>query len=192
MADSKIFAPLGANNHSERERVPCDYYATSPEAIDRLVAHHKLPKVILEPACGEGHLSRRLEELGHVVYSSDIIDRGFGERRDFFEMDSLPPDCHCILTNPPYSRSADFVLHALDLLPKGGVCYMFLKITFLEGSARYNSIFKDNPPMCMYQFISRVPCAPNGDFLAIKSSAVSYAWFMWMKGFKGPTMVQWI
>lgn len=38
----------------------------------------------------------------------------------------------------------------------------------------------------------RIPCAQGGDFSAIKSSAVSYAWFLWVKGYRGPTMVQWI
>ncbi len=38
----------------------------------------------------------------------------------------------------------------------------------------------------------RVPDAPGGDFPAIKSSAVSYAWFLWGKSYRGPTMVQWI
>lgn len=36
MSDTSIYAPLGASNHSGRERVPGDYYATSPEAVDRL------------------------------------------------------------------------------------------------------------------------------------------------------------
>lgn len=192
MSDTSIYAPLGASNHSGRERVPGDYYATSPEAVDRLAAAIPLPAVIWEPACREGHLSRRLAELGHTVYSSDLIDRGFGETRDFFQADGCPPDCSCILTNPPYSKGAEFVLHALDILPAYGTCFMFLKTTFLEGKTRYESLFRNNPPLCVYQFISRVTCAPGGDFSAIKSSAVSYAWFLWEKGFRGPTILRWI
>lgn len=34
--------------------------------------------------------------------------------------------------------------------------------------------------------------APGGDFSAIKSSAVSYAWFLWMKDYSGPTILRWI
>jgi hypothetical protein len=35
-------------------------------------------------------LSERLKELGHEVWSYDIVDRGYGEVQNFFEMLTLP------------------------------------------------------------------------------------------------------
>lgn len=32
----------------------------------------------------------------------------------------------------------------------------------------------------------------NGEFDKITSSAVAYAWFVWVKGFTGETTVRWI
>lgn len=177
-----VFACLGASNHSDHEREKNDYYATDPIALELLTKKIKLPHVICEPACGEGHLSKWLVEHGHKVYSSDLIDRGYGDVQDFFEMDKLPDDCSTILTNPPYKYALEFVLHSLKLLPEKGLCIMFLKTTFLESVGRYNALFKDNPPCIVAQCISRVQCCINGEFDKVKSSsAQAYAWFIWQK-----------
>lgn len=78
---NSIYKTLGASNHTNEEREVDDFYATSPIAIDILVGypHISLPKYIWEPSCGSGCLSKRLEQKGHVVTSTDLIDRGYGQ-----------------------------------------------------------------------------------------------------------------
>ncbi len=46
----------------------------------------------------------------------------------------------------------------------------------------------------IYQFKGRVICAKNGDFENMKKvgSAVSYAWFEWVKDYNGVTNICWI
>lgn len=73
-----IFATLAASNHSEGEREINDYYATDSKAIDALLEKATLNNDLWECACGEGHLSKRLLELGYNVKSTDLIYRGFG------------------------------------------------------------------------------------------------------------------
>lgn len=74
-----IYTCLGASNHSLTDREENDYYATDPIAIDCLLAGGaKLSHNLWECACGEGHLSKRLSEYGHIVKSTDLIERGFG------------------------------------------------------------------------------------------------------------------
>lgn len=189
-----VFSILGASNHSAKDREEQDFYATDPTVLDLLSAKYKIPCVVLEPACGTGCLSQWLIDKGHKVYSSDLIDRGYGEVQNFFEMISLPEDCNCILTNPPYKYATEFVLHSLSLLPLGGQLVMFLKTTFLETERRYNEIFKNTPPRYVYQFIHRAMCAKNADFDEARKmgSAVSYAFFVWEKGYKGQTILDWI
>ena len=110
-----VFRSIGASNHSPQEREKNDYYATDPKAIDLLLTKERPAPRIWECACGEGHLSKRLTELGFKVYSSDLIARGFGEQKDFLKQTELPlPHCD-ILTNPPYKYAAEFVPQALDL-----------------------------------------------------------------------------
>jgi hypothetical protein len=190
------YITLGASNHTVKERQTEDYYATDPVAIDGLKAVFEIPQNVWECSCGQGHLSKRLKEFGHTVYSTDLVDRGYGIGNvDFLKTTELPKDCTCILTNPPYKYALEFINHALDLLPDGGFCIMLLKTTFLEGKKRYLNLFSKNPPKYVFQFSSRLLCAKNGDFeTMIKGggSAVSYAWFVWEKGFKSDTVVRWI
>jgi 2-polyprenyl-3-methyl-5-hydroxy-6-metoxy-1,4-benzoquinol methylase len=79
-----IYSTLGASNHSESERAENDYYATDPKAIDYLLEKATLNRNIWECACGEGHLSKRLTELGYNVKSTDLIDRGLGGVQTFY------------------------------------------------------------------------------------------------------------
>ena len=72
------FTTLGASNHSEHDREINDYYATEPRVIAELLERETFSDLIWECACGEGHLSKELEKLGKTVYSSDLINRGYG------------------------------------------------------------------------------------------------------------------
>ncbi|SFL49580.1 NAD(P)-dependent oxidoreductase [Lactococcus garvieae] len=182
------FATLGANNHSDVIREVNDYYATDPRAVEMLLEKEKFNSIILEPSCGEGHISRVLLDGGYAVKSSDLIDRGFGDVKDFFEIDEFNGD---IITNPPYKIALDFVKHSLDIIPEGNKVAMFLKLQFLEGKAR-KEFYKNNPPKKIYVASGRLVCAMNGDFEKYKSSAVAYAWFIWEKGYKGSPEIDWI
>lgn len=192
---NSIFKTLGASNHTDKRREENDFYATDPVAIDLLVKKITLPMQIFEPACGAGHLSVRLEELGHEVKSCDIVDRGFGEVKDFFSVNEPPfVGDFAVVTNPPYKFAKEFVLHALELVPVGGLVCMFLKTTFAEGKGRFNSLFSIYPPLVVLQCVERILCAKNGDFKTRKKegSAVAYAWWVWQKGYTGPTTLDWV
>lgn len=51
---STIYTTIGASNHFDTTREEHDFYATFPEAIDRLFEVEKFPDTIWEPACGMG------------------------------------------------------------------------------------------------------------------------------------------
>lgn len=134
------------------------------------------------------------------MYSTDIIERDYAldELQDFLaatEAD-MPFERDCdILTNPPYKYATEFVLKALELLRPGRSCYMFLKLTFLEGKRRREELFDKCPPRAIYVFSERVLCAKNAEFDRMREgggSAVAYAWFVWQKGYTGATEVRWI
>lgn len=195
---NSIFKTLGASNHTDKAREANDYYCTDPKAIDALlgsVVGFKIPEKVWECACGTGHLSERLAYFGRDVVSSDLVDRGYGQVVDFLECEDMPQGCSCIITNPPYKYALEFVKHSLELLPEGGLCIMFLKTTFLEGQRRWKEIYRSTPPKWVLQFRKRVLCAKNGRFEEMRrggGSAVSYAWFVWEKGYKGKTTIEWI
>lgn len=189
------YAQLGASNHCDHERQNEDFYATSPEAIDKLKAVYDIPKNIVEISAGNGHLSERLKELGHNVISWDIIQRDYplDQVQDFLAVKELPKG-YSILTNPPFNKCAEFVLHSLDLLENGQQAIFFLKIQFLESQKRYKEIFSKYPPKYIYVFKERCLCAMNGEFEIDgkrQSSAVCYAWYVFEKEFKGDTILRW-
>lgn len=196
---ASIFKGIGATNHAKGERASMDFYATSSQAIDKLATKFEIPKKVWECACGDGSLSRRLKQLGHDVFSTDIVDRGyedFNGELDFLSLEAYEHrgEFDCILTNPPYVMCTEFILRALELLPEGGYACFFLKTTALEGRKRYEQIYKNTPPYLVLQFVDRILCAKNGDFEQAKKdgSAVSYCWAIWRKNYSGKTMVDWI
>ena len=191
-----VFVTLGSSNHTDKEREPNDFYATDPIAIDKLIGSIGfITSVVWECACGTGCLSERLKQYCHGVVSTDAIDRGYGQVQDFLLAKEMPSGCSCIITNPPYKLATEFIIHALSLLHDGGRCIMFLKTTFLEGEKRHRLLFSKYPPhQRILQFSKRVLCAKNAEFqkMCKVGSAVSYAWFVWEKGYKGETTITWI
>ena len=182
------FATLAASNHSAGEREVNDYYATEPKAVELLLEKETFNKHILEPSCGEGHISNVLIAHDYDVESYDLIDRGYGRVQDFFDIQEFNGD---IITNPPYKVAAQFVQHAIDIVPIGNKVAMFLKLQFLEGKAR-RKFFNINPPKTVYVASGRLNCAKNGEFDKYTSSAVAYAWFVWEKGYTGKPEIEWI
>src|SRR3546814_8432653 len=55
-----------------------DFYPSPRSATLALLSVERFEGTIWEPACGNGAISRVLEEQGHEVVSTDLIDRGYG------------------------------------------------------------------------------------------------------------------
>lgn len=128
---------------------------------------------------------------GHSVIGIDTVDRGWKGTivQDFLEYDKeISID---VVMNPPYHDADKHVLHALDMMsPKNKVC-AFLKIQFLESSKR-KRLFDKYKPKRIYVYRKRVACGLNGDFTKVKSSAVMYCWFIWIKGCNDDPVIKWI
>ena len=146
---------------------------------------------IWECACGQGHLSEVLKNKGYNVWSTDLIDRGYGETGVDFIAPLLYEWRGDILTNPPYKYAKEFVEKAMEILEKQYYCIMFLKIQFLEGQARRKMFYK-YPPKYIYVNSVRQTCYINGDMSKKMSSATCYCWYIWEKGYLGEPKVRWI
>ena len=188
--EQSVFTTHGASSHSEGERAEHDYYATEPRATELLLGVEAFTGSIWEPACGEGHISRVLENVGYEVFSSDIVYRGYGWEHEIDFLECVTPYADNIVTNPPYNKAKEFVEKALELIEDGFKVAMFLKLTFLESKGR-KELFDKYPPKTIYVSRSRLNCAKNGDFTK-RGSAVCYSWFVWEKGFYGNPEIKWI
>lgn len=183
-------ATLGARNYALNERQEDDYYATEPKALELLLEHERFSDNIWECACGGGHLAEVLRNHGYNCLATDLKAHGYGEVGVDFLKAHEPFDGD-IITNPPYKYDLEFVEKALDLVAEGHKVAMFLKLQFLEGKTR-RKFFDKHPPKVIYVSSGRLRCAMNGDFdKYAKSSAVTYAWFIWEKGCDTPPIIKW-
>ena len=190
MVNQSVYRNIGASNHSLGTREENDFYATDPLAGKLLL--EILPELnnIWECACGEGHLAKVFNSAGKLAKATDLIDRGYGDVENFLLCSESYRNGD-IVTNPPYIYAQQFVEHALSLVDTGRYVCMFLKVLFLEGKAR-KKLFSQYPPKTVYISSSRINCAKNGDFKSYTSSAIAYAWFVWLKDYQGKTIVEWI
>lgn len=187
--NASTFKTIGASNHCTEERADKDYYATEPAATDWLCRIEPFDGPILEPSCGEGHISKRLMAHGYEVTSRDLVERGFGDVADFLSEENVFWDGD-IVTNPPYAFAQEFVEKSLAIIPEGRKVAMFLKLTFLEGKKRAE-LFSSTPPIRVWVSRGRFKCAKNGDFEHSPGSATAYGWFVWKKGFVGHPEIRW-
>jgi len=190
---------LGSSIHTGDPRATDDFYATPPRATHLLTELECFTNPIWEPACGKGHISEPLKSYGYEVYSTDLIDRGYGDGvLDFLAYTgqsiegAWPGD---IITNPPFTLAVPFVKRALRYVKDGGKVAMFLRTLFLESQDRF-ALFRVAPPRVVYVSVLRFVCAKNGDFKKIHqdgltSGAMAYSWFVWEKGFQGDPVIKW-
>lgn len=191
----KLNLTMGARNGANNDREPNDFYATHPDATKAFLVqlekdNVKLDRLIWEPACGQGHISEVLKEFGHTVFSTDLIDRGYGHGpADFLEYEGWWKGD--IVTNPPFKLADEFVRKAMDIITPGNKVCMFVKIQFIESKER-RKLFDDHPPKYVYVYTERQHTAMNGDFDKYKAKAQCYCWVIWEKYFFGECTLRWI
>lgn len=178
----------GFHNNSQYDREQNDFYATSPVALEKLLAKEDFDNV-WECACGTGNLSEVLVRHGIHGLSSDLVDRGYGKQINFLDND-IDWDGD-IITNPPYKIATEFVYEAIRKLKDGRRLAMFFPQRYLSSKVRYK-LFTQYPPQLVYAFSGRVSCALNNNFGTHSNSAVDYLWIIWKKGFAGDTILRWI
>lgn len=158
------------------------FYKSFPEVFDSY-------DVYFDPCNGLGKISSFLKKNMCKVYTSDLIDYcDSGEisdyTQDFLELEELPDGTECIIFNPPFTLTKEFVDHAVHLMNKSGTCQailMFNRASTLfskERGKRFNN--QDWPLFMAYLFSYRVSCTKGVDEEPTANS-VDYAWFEFIK-----------
>ncbi len=158
----------------KNNRNAADFYATPRECtialIDRF-EHLFRGGRIWEPACGDGAISKVLEERNFRVISTDLHDRGYGEGN----MNFLNADCQCdgIITNPPFNLAADFIERCAE---KEVPFAMLTKATFWHAAKRQR-LFRKTKPMAVMAMTWRPAMSPERG----KSATMDFIWTVWGK-----------
>ena len=163
-----------------------DFFPTPAWATHALVDNEQFTGEIWEPACGDGAMSEVLATTGNTVISSDLYNRGYGETGiDFLTTTKRQAN---IVTNPPFNSAEGFV--AVGAQNAQRKFALLLRLAFLEGANRANTIFHRLPPARVWVFSERITFYMKGVQTG-GSGTTAYAWFVWDKAHAGPTELKW-
>jgi len=177
--------PTGNGVHGKRFNRPGDdFYPTPREAVEALLQCEQFAGQIWEPACGDGAISKILVAHGHEVYSSDKVDRGYGEAADFLKTER---EVRHIITNPPYNQVEEFIEHSLECATDKVA--MLLRLAFLEGQQRHEK-WNRWPLKTVWVFSKRISMYPDKNHTG--HGLYPYAWFIWDHAHQGPPEIRWI
>ena len=185
-------------NKENWDRVEHDYYATPPQDTELFLQNYDISNCnqILEPSCGEGHMSEVIRKYMHPrgwLTSRDLVDRGYKntEVKDFFETKDEYYDL--VITNPPFSHALKFIEKGLELSDN---VIVLAKIQLLEGKARSKVLSKLGLKE-IYGHVERCNCWRNGEEVNPKdgkpwSGAMFMAWYVFEKGYEGKPEYNWL
>jgi hypothetical protein len=163
-----------------------DFFPTPSWATFALVDNEQFRGEIWECACGDGAMSRVLEQAVPHVRSSDLYRRGYGDYGvDFLDACRKADN---IITNPPYNAAEGFVRSGTRLAKRKFA--LLLRLAFLEGANRANTIFAKSPPSRVWVFSERITFYPAGAERK-GSGTTAYAWFVWDRDAAGSTELRW-
>ncbi len=163
-----------------------DFFPTPAWATFALADNESFKGETWECACGDGAMSKVLEEASPKVFSSDLYQRGYGEPGiDFLKP---PRSADNIVTNPPYNCAEGFVASGVKHAKRKFA--LLLRLAFLEGANRANTIFAEAPPSRVWVFSERITFYPSG-VEPKGSGTTAYAWFVWDKDAPGRTELKW-
>lgn len=179
--------PQSIVGYRPKGRPTDDFYPTPVDATTALLDRIKFTHLVLEPACGDGAISKVLQSRGYYVASYDLVDHGYGITGVNF-LTSKMWTGNAIITNPPYRLAEAFLRHALDLRPEK--IALLLKLQFLEGQKR--APFLESTPLeWVLVFRRRLAMSRNNEPLK-HGGMISFAWFIWSQGYTGCPKIDWI
>jgi hypothetical protein len=185
MKKSSALAYVGHNERGDRERD--DFYPTPKAATQSLLDRQKFKGDIWECACGNGAMSEVMIKQGYNVYSSDLIDRGYGEVGiDFLKSNKKVDN---IVTNPPFNLATEFTLKAFELAKHKVV--LLSKISYLEGVKRRELIFNKNKLEKILIFTRRVPFKKEST-QKLAGGLMAFGWFIYDVNYNGKPTIDWI
>lgn len=169
-------------NRSAKDRNSTDFYPTPPDVtialLDFLESEgHLYPEsAIWEPACGTGAMADVMIQRGYEVVCSDINPREYEhavpEQIDFLK--AYPSNLNWIITNPPFSKADEFILHALQC---DRPFAFLLKSQFWHAKKR-RELFLKHPPAYV------LPLTWRPDFLGGEKSGkptMECLWTVWLE-----------
>lgn len=164
------------------ERKERDLYETPAWVTEALRPHlPRAPKLIWEPAAGNGKMANVLAKWDCGVVSSDIEPHPLAYQADFLTC-QIHDGADAIITTPPYELATEFVQRALGSVPKHGMVAMLLRTDFDHAKTR-SHLFAKHPA-----FAKKVVLTKRIKWFEDSKGQPSFnhAWFIWDWSHEGP------
>lgn len=181
---------FSCNNTGKRNKN--DFYQTPYSMTEQLLEHEEFDynKEVFEPASGEGAIVKILiANWNNTIFSMDKIVDG----ADFLAKSNCLKVSY-IITNPPFSLAFEFVQKAKQIAKKKFA--FLLPLSYLHGQKRYEQIYtkNDNYRLKKVWVFTRYPLLTDtvredGKY---NTGMQVYAWFIWVNGYSGLPVVDWI
>jgi hypothetical protein len=171
---------------SAYERRPADAYQTPDWVLACVLQHIPWARKVWEPACGDGNLVRVLADSGlfKEIYATDIKDG-----QDFYSFRDAQ-GCDGIVSNPPYTNSAVFIQHAIDLMqPTAGFVMMLLPIDYACAKSRKHLFADSNAFAKKIELTKRIVWFESDDKRAAPSE--NHCWMLWSWRRPNPAGIAW-
>ena len=180
---------------AKSDRELFDFYVTPPKAVRLLLQVENFDGICYEPCCGNGMISKTLEDNGFDVISSDIQsgEHVYGEKNvDFLKLEYLD-GIDNIITNPPYGKEAELFIKKSKEIANKKIA-MLLRLQYLESKGR-NDLLNDKtfPLSKIIVFSDRIDTFKYSkikgltfeeiDKLPTNKGMIAYCWFIWDKNY---------
>jgi hypothetical protein len=168
-----IGAAMAGGGGKAKPANPDEFFPTAEgttRAVIPVLREIGWPNDVWECAAGEGHVSKQLTAAGFDVWSTNLTDRGFGTRGvDFLATVHSP--AASIVTNPPFSLSDEFLVHALTVLEIEHVC-LLLPNGIYHAQSRVK-LFELHKPSLILPLTWRLDVTGGG------APTMNCCWYVW-------------
>ena len=152
---------------------------------------------ILDPGAGSGRWGADCRNLWpqawiagvevREVRPADAYDQWVtGAFNELTIADPEPGTWDLVIGNPPYALASQFIEASLHYLRPGGRLLFLLRLAFLEGKGRGGGLFREHPVKRVEVCVNRPSFTDNG-----RTNATAYAFFLWERGWRGGTTLEW-
>lgn len=184
-----------SNTKRDEKQSSNDLYTTPVQALSAVWSFMRkdisMDDNILEPCAGMNDIASFLVNKGYTVYTNELypVD-GFcyNTTMDYLDDDVWLGNHEVIVTNPPYNKATEFILKGFEHAP---IQWHFLRLSFLEGQARFDELFNLGKLSDVYIFTYRVSC-PKGVNREKTANSVCYAWYRFDKYYVGEPRLHWL
>jgi hypothetical protein len=155
------------------------------------------PCQILDPGCGSGAWGAEMRKRWPLARITGVELRDVSPHpaynvwtpgTDFLAPKPTPIESlRLVAGNPPFSLAEQFVHQALGLVEDHGYVLFVLRLAFLEGQKRRDSLWAQTPIRRVVVCSRRPSFTSNG-----KTDSAACALFLWQKGYQGAPHLGWL